>query len=48
MVAFWALVLAFKMFVNMFQWMGGVERFIDEGLTQDGAKDFEKYKPKVN
>ena len=30
MVAFWTCVLAFKMFVNCFQWVGGVERFIDQ------------------
>ena len=46
-VVFWTLVLSFKMFVNVFQWIGGLQRFIEHNHELEGA-DFFKYKPKVN
>ena len=32
---FWTLLLALKMFVNVYQWVGGAERFYEQGLRED-------------
>ena len=32
---FWTLLLALKMFVNVYKWVGGAERFYEQGLKED-------------